>query len=376
VEAQANKGDSNTNKLKEGQTNTDRAFATILSEKPGSRTGGGHAWHSCGPCRPVGECWNCGGKGHQQDACSSPKKDDKEKNESAKRDDEGKGKHTSPSNSTQPSLSSGSSSSLSKPSNPPPYSKQALANTATNISGAWTALAHADIDSLLLSDKVTYEAANDLEEAEDSNEDTDILESARQTQTLVGIQAYLLSIRWSPEDVSHVSPFPIPDLPLRGAPNFAEVRIPTAAHAMAAETRGSAHPIWDLYDSGASHHMSPCREDFVSFKDIAPCPLNATNQEAFMAHGIGDLIVAVPNGDEMTQWCLQGTLYMPVLSFTLISVGRVDAGFFCNFGDGHCEITKWTGEVVGCIPKTGGLYRTPHTPPATNAALKLPRMSL
>ena len=130
-------------------------------------------------------------------------------------------------------ITSSSSSPLSKPSNPPPYSKQASANTATDILDAWTVLAPADIDSLLLPTEVTYEAADDLEEAVDSIIDAEILESVQQTQTLVGIQAYLLSIGWSPDDISHVSPFPIPSLPLQGAPNFAEVCIPTAAHAMA-----------------------------------------------------------------------------------------------------------------------------------------------
>ena len=218
------------------------------------------------------------------------------------------------------------------------------ANTATNVLGAWTALAPADIDSLLLSNEATYEAANDLEEAEDSNGDAEILESVRHTQTLVGIQTYLLSTSWSLDDISHVSPFPISDLPLRGALNFPEVQIPAAAHAMAAKTSGSTHPIWDFYNSGASHHMSPCHEDFVSFKEIALRPLTAANQEAFMAHGIGDLIVAVPNGNKTMQWRLHGTLYTPALGFTLVSIGRVDdTGYFCNFGDGHCKITKWTG---------------------------------
>ena len=173
-------------------------------------------------------------------------------------------------NSTQSSSSSGPSSSSSKPNSPPPYLKQALANTTTDILGAWTALAPADINSLLLSNEATYEAADDLEEAEDSNGDAEILESVCCTQTLVGIQTYLLSTGWSLDDVSHVSPFPISDLPLRGALNFPKVQIPAAAHAIAAETSGSAHPIWDLYDSGASHHMLPCHKDFVSFKEVAP----------------------------------------------------------------------------------------------------------
>ena len=67
----------------------------------------------------------------------------------------------------------------------------------------------------------------------------------------------------------------------------------------------------------------------------------------------------------------------PSIHPRLVSIGCIDdTGYFCNFGDGRCEITKWTGEVIGCIPKTGGLYRTLHAPPTANAAHKLPHMSL
>ena len=62
-EWECRQGHKKSNKQKEGQTSMDGAFATILSEKLGSRTGG-HAWCGHGPRQPVGECWNCGGKGH------------------------------------------------------------------------------------------------------------------------------------------------------------------------------------------------------------------------------------------------------------------------------------------------------------------------
>ncbi|KIL56041.1 hypothetical protein M378DRAFT_43351, partial [Amanita muscaria Koide BX008] len=53
----------------------------------------------------------------------------------------------------------------------------------------------------------------------------------------------------------------------------------------------------DLYDSGASHHMSPCREDFITFREIQPYKLTAANNQPFMARGIGDMDILVPNGD-------------------------------------------------------------------------------
>jgi hypothetical protein len=50
----------------------------------------------------------------------------------------------------------------------------------------------------------------------------------------------------------------------------------------------SGHADWDLYDSGASHHMCPHRDDFTTFELIPPYSLTAANKESFQAHGVGD----------------------------------------------------------------------------------------
>ncbi|KAF9012582.1 hypothetical protein BDQ17DRAFT_1173656, partial [Cyathus striatus] len=51
----------------------------------------------------------------------------------------------------------------------------------------------------------------------------------------------------------------------------------------------------DLYNLGASHYMSPFHEDFITFTDIAPHSLTMANQQVFLAKGIGDIIISVPN---------------------------------------------------------------------------------
>ena len=57
------------------------AMSMISSEKPGLKTGGGRAGKGKGPCKPIGVCWNCRGKGHKQDECLSPKPDEKSKDQ-------------------------------------------------------------------------------------------------------------------------------------------------------------------------------------------------------------------------------------------------------------------------------------------------------
>ena len=310
-------GNKKSNKGKDGQTGTDGAFATVASEKPGSRTGGGRGGHGRGPRRPVGECWNCGGKGHRMDACPSPKKDDKDKG-GEKKDDKSKTKQHSPStNHASSSTNTSLTSSAPKP-NPAPYLKQPSTNAATDVSGAWSAFS----DTLPVAE-TTFEATDDLEEMDDVDEYK--FEWLHKACSAFGLHAYLSCFGWRLEYDDNVSPAPTPDLPpslaLLPTLDMSEIHIQTTAHALAVETSSPAHPIWDLYDSGASHHMSPCREDFVNFCKIAPRPLTAVNQQAFMAHRIGDLIITVLNGSDSTHWCLRSTLYTPALGFTLVSIG-------------------------------------------------------
>ncbi|EIW56044.1 uncharacterized protein TRAVEDRAFT_80018, partial [Trametes versicolor FP-101664 SS1] len=51
----------------------------------------------------------------------------------------------------------------------------------------------------------------------------------------------------------------------------------------------------DLYDSGATHHMSPFREHFETFTETPARSLNAANQQQFHATGIGSMVIPVPN---------------------------------------------------------------------------------
>jgi hypothetical protein len=116
--------------------------------------------------------------------------------------------------------------------------------------------------------------------------------------------------------------------------------------------------LWDLYDSRASHHMMPIREDFMTFQATTPKTMTAANQQEFKADGIGDIIISVPNQLAVSKIHLTSVLYTPSVSLTLISVGQIDdAGYFCLFSNGRCEICRGDGELIGIIPKWQALYR-------------------
>ena len=53
----------------------------------------------------------------------------------------------------------------------------------------------------------------------------------------------------------------------------------------------------ELYDSGASQHLSPCREYFLNFISIPPKPIRGADNRTFNAIGHSNLPIYLPNGD-------------------------------------------------------------------------------
>ena len=88
-----------------------------------------------------------------------------------------------------------------------------------------------------------------------------------------------------------------------------------------AKSGGKTNTAWDLYDSGASHHMSPCKEDFINYHEIPERPLTAANKQTFSAVGMGNMIISIPNGETQLRIRLTCMLYTPALGFTLVSIG-------------------------------------------------------
>ena len=118
----------------------------------------------------------------------------------------------------------------------------------------------------------------------------------------------------------------------------------------------------ELYDSGASCHMSPFRQQFVSYRAIPPRPIMAANKRVFYASGIGDVRIRVPNGQISTPVVLRDTLYAPDIALTVVSISRITkAGFTVSFEGKTCKITSPGGKTIGRIPANGnGLYRVEH----------------
>ena len=118
----------------------------------------------------------------------------------------------------------------------------------------------------------------------------------------------------------------------------------------------------ELYDSGASCHMSPFRSQFISFRPIPPHPILTADKRYFYAEGMGDLRIRVPNGESFTPIILRDTLYAPSMALTVVSISRIaKSGMKVAFEGSTCKITNQKGTVVGVVPtNNNGLYRVEH----------------
>jgi len=95
----------------------------------------------------------------------------------------------------------------------------------------------------------------------------------------------------------------------------------------------------EVYDSGASCHMSPYIDAFTEFTFIEPKPISAADNRTFKAVGKGTMKVIIPNGDRQTAVQLSNVLYAPTIAFTLISLSRADTA-------GYTTVTHWGQRVI------------------------------
>jgi hypothetical protein len=138
-------------------------------------------------------------------------------------------------------------------------------------------------------------------------------------------------------------------------------------------------PRTKIYDSGASRHISPYKDDFTSYTPLStPLYFNAASQHKFSAIGMGTLIVQTLNCGRESTLALLHALYAPSITNTLISLGALDEeGYQTHIGNGCLHITSLHGDSVAEIPcNTCHLYKVIHIPESANAAKLVSAMEL
>jgi hypothetical protein len=148
-----------------------------------------------------------------------------------------------------------------------------------------------------------------------------------------------------------------------------EAKTHTYDAAMLANSMSPGIVETELYDSGASRHMSPYRDKFIDYIDIEPKTITAADSGTFQAIGRGDMHILVPNGKSTTRILLRDVLYAPKMGLTLVSISRIaSAGFDTIFRQQSMKIYGPRNGQLGCVKVQGGLYRVEHDRPRDTAA--------
>lgn len=134
------------------------------------------------------------------------------------------------------------------------------------------------------------------------------------------------------------------------------------AGAVLAGTEATRNAESELYDSGASRHMTPFRHRLINFTPITSRPITAADKRVFHATGKGDMRIEVPNGNTTTTILLKDVLYAPDMGITIVSISRIaSAGYAALFRANFCRIFDSKQRRIGHVPVTSnGLYRVDH----------------
>src|SRR6202522_895751 len=139
----------------------------------------------------------------------------------------------------------------------------------------------------------------------------------------------------------------------------------TLTHAALAGVVGVKPTDVDLYDSGATRHMSGFHHRFVNLIEIEPKPITTADKRMFSATGRGDMYIYLPNKDlPPSKILLKDVLYAPSMAVTLVSISHIAAaGATVIFAGDTCQIYDKNRRVTGRIKVKAGLYRVYTTRP-------------
>jgi len=146
---------------------------------------------------------------------------------------------------------------------------------------------------------------------------------------------------------------------------------PTMLAHVASTSAHANHVTSELYDSGATRHMTPYKEALANYTIITPKPIDVVNKHTFHAIRQGDLPICVPNSKAYMNITLHDGLHTLEIVFTLMSMGLIDeAVYMVTFKGGTCIICDTAHMMVGkaCTEWTPTMLRAcfpvSQTPPS------------
>ncbi len=119
----------------------------------------------------------------------------------------------------------------------------------------------------------------------------------------------------------------------------------------------------NLYDSGASKHISPFKEQFQMYQKISCYPIKVASNHTLNAIGISSIYINITNSNKNTKLLLTNVLHVPGICMTVVSMScMLAAGYESHFQDEQCIITTRGRQLtLGSIPVgEGGLFKSKH----------------
>lgn len=130
-----------------------------------------------------------------------------------------------------------------------------------------------------------------------------------------------------------------------------------AAHAMPACNKNTFADTW-IVDSGATCHMCNNKELFIEYGSKETGTVSLGDGHPLETNGSGKVVLKMmlPNG-EMKKCTLSDVLYVPKLSFNLLSVSKSSKlGNVVKFYDNECKIFDVQDNLIAVAEKKGDLY--------------------
>ena len=111
-------------------------------------------------------------------------------------------------------------------------------------------------------------------------------------------------------------------------------------------------------DSGASMHMSPFRDSFMSFKETQNVPVRVGNNDVVYATSVGSILNYHTVGDQTVDVLLNDVLFVPDLSNNLFSTSScMKHGINVIFSDDQVVLKSKNGQVLGIgIMRGSGIF--------------------
>jgi len=275
-----------------------------------------------GKRNPHIKCFNCNKKGHKKADCWA------EGGGKASQGPKGKAK-------AKESTSDGKDKDKDKP-----KAATASSSSETQADAAWMAMsAFPEIDDLF--DNSELPDLVQLPESDDDSDDGDLDEQSAAFEDEETDDEDFLSM-----DSATLATEKEPDLPDEAY---------TTTYTKA-ELENSVNI--DLYDSGASRHMSGYRHRFTNFVTTDPYPITTADKRTFNAIGKGDMYIYVPNEDGHLKILLRDVLFAPSMGVTLVSISRMTtAGSTAIFSGSSCRLYTSSWKLLGRVDMHQGLYR-------------------